>query len=72
MFIFERSESIIIKCQSCEELKPTTNVQDEFPLIFISDNSPSSYSICEDCKRKLVKYGFLISKDGKCTAFIQT
>ena len=62
--------NIINRCKYCEENKPTTNIQNSIPLLFLNNNFHNRYIICDDCKKKLLANGSLMSKDRKCTAFI--
>ena len=58
------------KCQYCEEYKPTTNIENKLPLLFLNTNFRSRYIICDDCLSKLKKDKSLTSKDGQCTVVI--
>lgn len=55
------------KCQYCEEIKSTINIEGKLSVTFFGENFQSRYIICETCLNKLKTEGSLKSKDGLCT-----
>lgn len=55
------------KCQYCEEIKSTINIEGKLSVTFFGENFQNRYIICETYLNKLKTEGRIKSKDGLCT-----
>lgn len=58
------------KCEYCEELSETIDIEGKISVLFMSERFKSRYKMCEKCLNHLKKNGSLTSKDGNCTIIL--